>query len=176
MERPPVDPEIAHCYARGEEQERLRAGAWRLERVRTEELLLRHLPAAPAVVLDVGGGAGAYSLWLARRGYEVHLSDPIKLHVEQARAASARQPGMALASAEIGDARSLSRADSSVDAVLMLGPRYHLIDAAERRRALSEACRVLRPGGVVAAAGISRFASTLDGMFSGFLAVRPSRR
>jgi hypothetical protein len=63
----------------------------RLERVRTEELIARFLPPAPATVLDVGGGPGAYAVWLARRGYAVHLVDPVELHVEQAREASARQ-------------------------------------------------------------------------------------
>ena len=51
-----------------------------------------------------------------------------------------------------------------MDCVLLLGPLYHLVDAADRRTALGEATRVLRPGGVLFAAGISRYASTLDGL------------
>jgi SAM-dependent methyltransferase len=164
-----LDPDIAYYYAQGEERARL-LGEWRLERLRTEELLDRFLPAAPAVVLDVGGGPGAYALWLAGRGYEVHLIDPIELHVEQARSLSSRRPDAPLASIERGDARALARADASVDAILMLGPLYHLTDAADRRRALAEARRVLRPGGMLVAAAISRFASTIDGLLRGFLA------
>jgi 2-polyprenyl-3-methyl-5-hydroxy-6-metoxy-1,4-benzoquinol methylase len=87
---PEVDPEIAGFYALGHEAKRL--WTWgRLERLRTEELLARFLPAAPATVLDVGGGPGAYAVWLARRGYAVHLVDPVELHLEQARETSARQ-------------------------------------------------------------------------------------
>lgn len=151
-----ADDEIAHYYGRGEEQGRL-SGPFRLEFVRTKELLSRHLPEPPAVVLDVGGGPGAYATWLAARGYEVHLLDPIELHVRQAREAG-------VASAEIGDARALPQADASADAVLLLGPLYHLQERADRLRALEEARRVLRPGGLLAAAAITRFASTFDGL------------
>jgi ubiquinone/menaquinone biosynthesis C-methylase UbiE len=71
-------------------------------------------------VLDVGGAAGAYALPLAAEGYEVHLVDPVSLHVEQARAASDGQPDAPVASAQVGDARELSFADGSADSVLML--------------------------------------------------------
>jgi ubiquinone/menaquinone biosynthesis C-methylase UbiE len=158
-----MDPEIAAFYALGLEAERL--STWgRLERVRTQELLERFLPPAPATVLDVGGGPGAYALWLARRGYAVWLVDPVDLHLEQAREASARQPEAPLAAIEQADARALRAADASADAVLLLGPLYHLTEAADRDSALREARRVLRPGGVVLAAAISRFAATIDGV------------
>jgi ubiquinone/menaquinone biosynthesis C-methylase UbiE len=163
-----ADEEIAAYYNRGHEQERL-AGVSRLEFLRTRELLERHLPEPPAVVLDVGGGPGAYALWLAERGYEVHLLDAIELHVDQARAAAEEQR-LELASAVVGDARELPQADGSVDAVLLLGPLYHLQERDDRLRALEEARRVLRPGGLLAAAAISRFASTVDGLARGHFA------
>jgi ubiquinone/menaquinone biosynthesis C-methylase UbiE len=160
---------LAH-YQEGVEQERLlRGGAGRLEYLRTRELLARHLPPAPATVLDVGGGAGAYALPLAREGYSVHLIDAVELHVEQAREASASQPDAPLASAQPGDARRLVWDDGSVDAVLLLGPLYHLTSREDRLRALGEAYRVVSPGGVVAAAAVSRFASTYEGLLRGFL-------
>jgi len=158
-----MDRDIAAHYELGHEADRL--DTWgRLERERTLELLERHLPPAPADVLDVGGGPGAYAVRLARAGYAVRLVDPVELHVEQARAASAAQPDAPLAGAETGDARELPAGDASFDAVLLLGPLYHLQEAADRMRALREAARVLRPGGVVAVAAISRFASTIDGL------------
>jgi SAM-dependent methyltransferase len=137
--------------------------------VRTWELLGRHLPPPPGTVLDVGGAAGVYALPLAEQGYEVHLVDPVARHVEQALQASAGQPAAPLASATVGEARRLDRPDASVDAVLLLGPLYHLTGRADRVAALAEARRVLRPGGVVTAAAISRFASTYDGLLRGFL-------
>src|SRR5215470_10724515 len=117
----PIDRDVETFYRRGEEATRLDEGYFPLERERTRELVLRHLPPAPATVLDVGGGAGAYALWLAGLGYEVHLVDPVPLHVEQARTGSSAQR-KPLASAAIGDARQLDRSDAAFDAVLLLGP------------------------------------------------------
>ena len=136
-----------------------------LEFVRTQEIITRYLPAPPAVVLDIGGGSGPYACWLAKAGYEVHLVDPVDLHIEQAKEASNQQPEHPIASISLGDARALRFSSMSADAVLLLGPLYHLIDESERLLALSEAYRVLRNGGVMVAAGISRFASLLDSFF-----------
>jgi ubiquinone/menaquinone biosynthesis C-methylase UbiE len=160
--------EIAAYYAQGLERDRLAGGAGALELARTQVLLERYLPTPPAIVADVGGGPGRYAVWLAERGYHVHLMDPVPLHVEQARAAARGRP-VTLASAETGDARALKLADASVDAVLLLGPLYHLRERAERLQALAEARRVCRRGGVIIAAAISRFASTLDGLRGGYL-------
>src|SRR4051812_41371728 len=98
---------IVRYYHDGDEALRLRSGWFQLEQERTRELILRHLPPAPATIVDAGGGAGVYACWLADRGYQVHLIDPVSKHVEQARAASAQQSEHPLASAEVGDARRL---------------------------------------------------------------------
>jgi len=160
--------EIVDFYSAYDEASRLRLGRCPLEHARTQELILRHLPPAPATIIDAGGGSGVYACWLAARGYHVHLLDRVPKHVEQARAASAQQPEQPLASAEVGDARHLPHADASVDAVLLLGPLYHLVEKEGRLACLREAYRVLRPGGLVWGAAISRFASLLDSLSSGF--------
>jgi ubiquinone/menaquinone biosynthesis C-methylase UbiE len=162
-------PEAAGYYASGFEAQRLAGGDGLLELVRSQELIQRHLPPAPAVVLDVGGGPGTYACWLARLGYSVHLVDAMPLHVEQALEASAAQPEHPLASATVGDARALDAADASVDAVLLMGPLYHLTEREDRLAALRERARVVRPGGVVLAVGISHCASALSGLFNGYL-------
>src|SRR5258705_12570098 len=154
-----MQADIQKYYQRGEEAGRLDHGAGRLEQARTRELIQRYLPAAPAVIYDVGGGSGVYAVWLAALGYEVHLLDAAPLHVEQARQASRAQPAHPLASAETGDARRLPWPDASADGVLLLGPLYHLTEREDRLNAQREAGRVLRPGGVLLAAGISRLAS-----------------
>ena len=112
----------------------------------------------------MGGGPGSYACWLAKRGYEVHLVDPVLLHLEQASAASQNQPDHPIAELCIGDACHLDRADSSVDVVLTLGPLYHLTERNERIAALQESYRILRKGGIIFAVAISRYASTLHGM------------
>jgi ubiquinone/menaquinone biosynthesis C-methylase UbiE len=161
--------DVAAYYARGLERDRLSCGPGALELARTQSLLERYLPRPPAVVADVGGGPGRYAVWLAERGYRVHLVDPVPLHVEEARKAAHGRDGAALATAEVGDARDLRLPDASADAVLLLGPLYHLPERADRLRALAEARRVCRRGGIIIAAAISRFASTLDGLRGGYL-------
>lgn len=163
-----IDPAIRAYYDEGQEQNRLLRDDGALELVRTKELLQRYLPPAPATILDVGGGAGVYAAWLARQGYRVHLVDPVPLHVEQALTVAARQSAHPFTAA-LGDARRLAEADASLDAVLLLGPLYHLTEREERVGAWREAGRVVRPGGIVAAAAISRFASLLDGLRQGWL-------
>ena len=160
--------EIVRYYGGADEASRLRTGWFQLEQVRTQELILRHLPPAPSTIIDAGGGAGAYACWLAARGYKVHLIDPVPKHVEQARAASAQQPAHPLASAEVGDARRLPHGDASADAVLLLGPLYHLVEREDRLACLRQAHRVLRQGGLAWGAAISRFASLLDSLSHGF--------
>lgn len=165
----PKIKEIAEHYASGYEEHRLNAGSGKLERERSRELLKRFLPPAPAGILDIGGGPGGHALWLAQQGYEVHLIDITPLHVELAREASRRQSDAPLASTTVGDACSLSWSAESTDAALLFGPLYHLTDRESRLRALREAHRVLRSGGVLLGVGISRFASTLDGIRRDFL-------
>jgi ubiquinone/menaquinone biosynthesis C-methylase UbiE len=162
--RPP--DEVLAFYARGREDERLSLEKGKLERERTEELLRRFLPAPPGIVLDVGGGTGHYAVWLASLGYDVHVIDPVPLHVEQAHERSEAQPDRPLASIRQGDARRLEWPDNQADAVLLLGPLYHLTEREDRGLALREAWRVLQPAGLVLAAAISRFASALDGLVS----------
>jgi SAM-dependent methyltransferase len=160
---PELAPEIRAHYDAFGEVERLTSGSSRLELARTQEILLQNLPQPPALVLDVGGGPGVYSLWLAGLGYEVHLLDAVQLHVDQASEGS-RQAPRPIASCRLGDARTLPWEAGSADAVLLLGPLYHLVERPDRLRALGESLRVLKPGGRLFAAAISRFASLLDGI------------
>jgi len=153
-----LDPTIRDYYERGLEAGRLTGGfpSGPLEFERTKEIISRYLSAPPLKIIDVGGGPGLYSAWLADRGDDVHLVDPVRLHVDQARSAHAR------ITAEIGDARQLPHADDSFDTVLLLGPLYHLVAREDRLSALSEARRVVRSSGWVFAAAISRYAALFD--------------
>ena len=152
---------VAH-YGAGQEESRLAAGPGLLEKQRTYELLQRYLPAPPARVADIGSGPGAYSLWLAERGYTVVARDLTPLHVEQLRAATARR-GLTIA-ADVGDARALDLPDRAFDAALLFGPLYHLQDQEGRLQALRETARIVVPGGVVLMVAISRWAVIMDGM------------
>ena len=162
-----IAKEIEAYYRQTKEAERLSNEWGELERLRTQAILAQYLPPAPAVIFDVGGAAGAYALPLAKRGYEVHLIDPVEIHLEQARNSAARS-GARLASITPGDARNLQVNSSSANAVLLLGPLYHLVETADRLQALRECRRILKPNGILFAAAISRFASLIDGLARGF--------
>ncbi|MCX4588067.1 bifunctional 2-polyprenyl-6-hydroxyphenol methylase/3-demethylubiquinol 3-O-methyltransferase UbiG [Streptomyces sp. NBC_01481] len=153
---PQIAPEIHDFYTENyDEATRLTATAdGALELVRTQEILRRYLPSSPATVLDVGGGPGVHAQWLSADGHKVRLIDPVPRHIDQASAV-----GVA---AEIGDARQLVAETGSYDVVLLLGPLYHLLEREDRDRALAEARRVARPGGLVAAAAIGRYASLYE--------------
>ncbi len=151
-----MEPDILAHYNEGGEQVRL-TSLGRLEFLRTQELLHRYLPRPPASILDIGGGAGIHAVPLISDGFDVTLIDPVRLHVDQARAAG-------VTNAIVGDARSLQVDDDVADASLLLGPLYHLTEEEDRVAALREARRVTRSGGLLAAASISRFASTYDGI------------
>lgn len=148
-------------YDRGRERGRLAESYGQLEFERSKEIILRHLPPPPAIVADIGGGPGRYASWLARLGYQVLHRDLMPLHVGQLRQAAA---GDARIQTAVADARQLDLAGESADAVLLLGPLYHLGRRQDRLRALTEARRVVRPGGPVFAAAISRWATRMDGI------------
>jgi SAM-dependent methyltransferase len=151
---------LRHYEEEIREEDRITQGLGQLELVRTQEILRRHLPKAPADILDVGGATGVYAAGFAADGYRVHIVDLAPRHVEKARA----ELGALGVTAEVGDARALSAADASFDVVLLFGPLYHLVDRDERVRALVEARRVVRPGGIVAVAAVNRFASLFAGL------------
>jgi SAM-dependent methyltransferase len=163
----PFDDEILRHYDRDSDEElRLTRGTGRLELLRTREIVRRHLPEGTLRIIDVGGGAGVHAAWLAEDGHEVHLVDPVPRHVERVRRLAPRRGRV---TAELGDARGLRAAESAYDAALLLGPLYHLTERDQRVGALREAARVVRPGGPVFAAAISRFAPLFDGLSRGFL-------
>ncbi|MGO9198104.1 MAG: class I SAM-dependent methyltransferase [Acidimicrobiales bacterium] len=160
----PIDRDLRavhEYYERGQEEDRLAEPRGTLEFERTREILLRHLPQAPATVADVGGGPGRYAMWLAELGYRVFHRDIVPLHAEQTARLAGGHPAIETA---VADARRLDLEDECADAVLLLGPLYHLDRRPDRLQALREARRVLRPGGWLFAAAISRWAVRLDGI------------
>ncbi|MBN1122063.1 MAG: class I SAM-dependent methyltransferase [Anaerolineae bacterium] len=144
------------------EDDRLDAGIARWEFIRSKEIISRYLTSEPQVIVDVGGATGAYSFWLAELGHQVHLRDITPEHIEAARKKAEDRQHKPI-SMEVGDALALDFPDNSADIVLLMGPLYHLTESEERLKAIGEAFRVLKPGGVVLCVGISRFASMISG-------------
>ncbi len=113
-------------------------------------------------MLDVGGGPGRYAITLAEQGYEVSLLDLSENGLAWARD-RALEAGVTLKATARGNAVDLSAFDGqSFDIVLLMGPLYHLVTEEDRTIALEEATRVLKPGGVLCASFITRYAPLRD--------------
>jgi ubiquinone/menaquinone biosynthesis C-methylase UbiE len=153
---------IKNYYAYEIESDRLELESFKLEGIRTKEIIERYLQKKTLDILDVGGGAGYYSFWLREKGHNVTLVDLSPKNIELVKKHS-EVTGVVLNQVDVGDAVNLNFSNEQFDMVLLLGPLYHLTDRTERIRALSEAMRVLKPGGILLSAIISRYASLFDG-------------
>ncbi len=128
----------------------------------TKHFIDRYISAGDSV-LDIGGGPGRYSLYLADTGCRVTLLD-----LSEENAAFAKNKACELGlniTAMQGDA---CHADSIVsgqfDCVLLMGPMYHLLDEVQRTQAMNAALRLLKPGGVIFVSFISLYAGLCDFM------------
>jgi SAM-dependent methyltransferase len=154
---------VGRHYDLHEEAERARLEQFcPVEYAITQRYLDRFVPER-CQVAEIGVGVGHYSEFLARRGCRLHLVD---VSARLLNAAQERLSGAGLAeqisSVHLASATDLPLADASVDAILLLGPLYHLRDLREREQAVREARRVLKSGGAVAAAGINRITFLRD--------------
>ncbi len=154
--------QVETFYDRSSDYEWHRLERHRMEFAVTIRALLDFLPPPPADILDVGGGPGRYAIALTRQGYRVTLFDLSANNLTYA-AGQAQLAGVSLAGFEHGTATDLGRFEADrFDALLLMGPLYHLLDSADRRLAVREAIRVLKPGGWLAASFISRYAPLRD--------------
>jgi ubiquinone/menaquinone biosynthesis C-methylase UbiE len=151
---------IVDYYTKFDEKNRLTRHS--LEKIRTQEIISRYLSKDKMKILDVGGAAGVYSFWLSSLGHIVDLMDMVPKHIDQCREIE-KSSGVKLNSLLTGDARNLPYDDQTYDMVLLMGPLYHLTAKEDRIQALKESLRVLKHGGVLIAAVISRYAALFDG-------------
>ncbi len=160
---------VIDFYCNTNEKDRLKTTYGKLEFAHMTELLVRYLPKAPAKICDIGGAAGDYAFFLAKLGYDIHLLDLVPRHIEQAKERAITEDFKDIDNFVVGDALDLPYADNSFDAVFLSGPLYHLPDKGDRIRALSEARRVLKPNGIMAAYSIGRYATMFYGISTGLI-------
>ena len=159
-----IDNAVLAFYEEGREYNRLRTDIGLIEFERSKEILLENLPTPPAAIYDIGGAYGEYSWWLASLGYEVHLFDLSETNIKMSKKLAKEYPGCSLAASEVCDARKVPRADNSADAVLLMGPLYHITDYEERIRAIRESFRLLKKGGVLFSAALTPYSVLLDNL------------
>jgi ubiquinone/menaquinone biosynthesis C-methylase UbiE len=158
LENDSIERAVQRGYDLQSEREWKRMDRHRTEFAVTLRAMKEHLPPPPARILDCGGGPGRYAIKLAEWGYEVVLFDLSPGNLQLARE-KAKEAGVMLAGYEQGTATDLAHfSDESFDAVLLMGPLYHILDEAARKQALAEAYRVVRVGGLFFAAFITRYA------------------
>lgn len=156
-----VDNSALTYYESGFERNRLKKDIGLIEFERTKEILLENLPKPPAVIYDIGGAYGEYSWWLASLGYEVHLFDLFPKNIEMSHELSYEYPDCKLASATVCDAINVPKEDKSADAVLLMGPLYHITDYNERIAAIKESRRLLKDGGILFTAALTAYSVLL---------------
>lgn len=161
-----IAEDIDNFYSATSEEGRLQLGLGPLEFERNKELISRYLT-KKNVVVDVGGGPGVYSEWLVSLGHEVYLIEPVEKHIKQAqkRSGKAKKPFKVI----LGEAQKLELPDNFAHVVILHGPLYHLQKEPERVKAISEAKRVLKPGGIALGFAINHSASTIAALLNGFI-------
>lgn len=162
---PLLNIEIDLFYSMGLEESRLKTGLGPLEYERNQELISRYILKQQAVIVDVGGGPGIYSEWLANLGHIVYLVDPVLKHITQAKKRSARLKNPFHCT--LGEAQQLDIRNDFADVVILHGPLYHLPLKENRANAIREAKRILKKGGIILGFGINFTAFTLVGLLNG---------
>lgn len=146
---------VKNYYKEFDEKNRLvNDNSGKLEYYMTMKILEEYLP-SNGTILDLGGGAGAYSFPLAKKGYNVYLSDLSEDLINQAIVQKQEENVDNLLSCDVVNAIDLNiYDDNQFDVVLLFGPLYHLLEESEREKCLSEVNRVLKPGGKIFASFI----------------------
>ena len=147
---------VSAFYGQTDEDSRLRRSRHgQLEYLTTMAYIHRYAGKG-SKVLEVGAGTGRYSVALAKEGMDVTAVELVESNLALLRENGAGLPNLCALQGDAADLSALS--DDAFDVTLLLGPMYHLYEPEEVSRAIGEAIRVTRPGGVMMFAFISVFA------------------
>ena len=149
--------DIAAYYNSDPGREHTRLDRHQLENDLTWRYLNRYLP-AQGTILEIGAATGRYTLELAKRGYLLTSVDLSAALLDECRKNLVREGFEKQVHLVEADVRDLSQiAENNFDAVLLMGPLYHLVEQEDRKTALREAFNRLRKGGIIFSAFISRY-------------------
>lgn len=154
--------QLSEFYSNYDEDNRLRSQHGMVEFLTTKRYIDRYMKSGDRV-LEIGAATGRYSHFIAQSGYTVDAVELVEHNIEIFRTKTL--PGEPVTIRQ-GDARDLSFFDDNAyDITLLLGPMYHLFTAEDQLKALSEAIRVTKPGGVVFVAYCGNEASMIQFCF-----------
>lgn len=162
-----ISKELDDFYNKASEETRLEKGMGIFEFERIKELIELHISKSNSTIIDVGGGTGKYSEWLAKKGHQVHLIEPVLKHIKLAeKRAKKLQNSFSVTK---GISQNLPYKNESADLVILHGPLYHLQKREDRIKSILEAKRVLKKGGIILGFAINATASTVVGLMNGML-------
>ena len=141
-----MSKELETYYNKFCEEKRLTRRHGNVEFVTSMKYIHKYLEDMPsdAKILDIGAGTGRYSVALAEEGYDVTAVELVKYNL-----GILKQKGSSVKAYQ-GTALNLKRfKDNTFDLTLLFGPMYHLYTMEDKQKALSEAVRVTKSGGVI---------------------------
>lgn len=154
-------------YNKVSEETRLEKGMGVFEFERIKSLIEKYLSTSSSKIIDVGGGTGKYAEWLAKKGHDVHLVEPVAKHLQLAENRAKKLKNKFFV--HLGESRKLDFPNNYADLILLHGPLYHLQRKEDRESTIIEARRVLKNGGIILGFAINYTASTLVGLLNGLI-------
>jgi len=162
-----ISRNIEVFYNNASEETRLEKGMGVFEIERIKSLIEKYLSTTSSKILDVGGGTGKYSEWLAQKGHTVHLVEPVIKHLQIAEFRSKKLKNKF--SVHLGESRKLEFPNNYADLIILHGPLYHLQKKENRDLSIKEAKRVLKNNGIILGFAINYTASTVVGLLNGLI-------
>nr|WP_315171390.1 class I SAM-dependent methyltransferase [uncultured Flavobacterium sp.] len=162
-----ISRNIEVFYNNASEETRLDKGMGIFEFERIKSLIEKYIPSSHSIIIDVGGGTGKYSEWLAEKGHQVHLIEPVPKHIKLALNRANKLKNKF--SVQLGESRKLDFKNNFADLIILHGPLYHLQKKEDRDLTICEAKRVLNNNGIILAFAINYTASTLVGLLNGLI-------
>ncbi|WP_108808801.1 class I SAM-dependent methyltransferase [Aquimarina spinulae] len=162
-----ISRNIELFYNTASEETRLNKGMGVFEFERIKSLIEKYISSSPLNIIDIGGGTGKYSEWLANKGHQVHLVEPIPKHIKIAQKRADKLKNRF--SVHWGESRKLEFPNNFADLILLHGPLYHLQKKEDRALSIREAKRVLKNNGIILGFAINYTASTLVGLLNGLI-------
>ncbi|WP_200861889.1 class I SAM-dependent methyltransferase [Cyclobacterium qasimii] len=137
-----INNNINHFYTKASEETRLDKGMGIFEFERIKSLINKYLPSSSSCIIDIGGGTGKYSEWLAKKGHKVHMVEPVDKHIKIALKRANKTSNKF--HVHRGESRKLEFPNNFADLIILHGPLYHLQKKEDRELTVREAKRVLK--------------------------------